>query len=946
MRFFQTYAVWQWPLPVILVDTYDDPYPRANMDNPSNPNNPNNPNNATNGIAVNDGDGDTGAGTKEEKEKEKGKEKEKESESGPKEGPKTKKKFSLQDERVQRQLQQHPMWNPLIYYKDKAQRMPILTPAFPAMNSAYNVADPQFRAINQEIARACLILQDYINDPKSSKSSKGANANTNISNGKANSSSSASAKYTPNKIRRGRSDPVDSVESVESVGDRADSIYLSPAGQESLGGNVNLTFAPFAALFEPSVGAFFNKYGKYVRIDIAAANEEHKRAWFGWVESRLRLLILGLEQPPHVLVHPTANCFHRLPVEPASPASVSVAGNHSRGSKMGDTETIEIEVETGDGGETGETAEGVSISTGGYSNAALCTPPKPKGKEEIRAAESVQGPATSTFFMGLTLNGPFPSEQGQGNNNTNSKVNLSFAINDFKMKCQCWAGWKQGMTLHVTVVDASQLPTWVFDTKAEPSNIRACTPAKTPRYGARNGPDSHLKGMSTGQTPLSFNGGPDLVTGELGLDKDQLFARGKGVTRRKVTGKGLVPSVSVTSPSPYESKADSYSTSGGVTVIGTPGRANPDTASSASASSPVGSRHAPNRAAHADAEREITSPIGKNNGTSTSTSTTPTFAEKLRGSTGSDVRTTITSPITNNNNNGNTQEEQVMYFGSEEGDGEGYGGRRSLTPPKNLFPDTTAVSGSGTMSESTSESDESDFTANSNSGDSININTNELSLNDAVIGVAISHDSAGLSLESLHLQHSPISTPGVVRGARSASVDSPDHTLSPSARMNMNRGSLEPYKRPPVLEHTKSPLSYPNPHPAQPLLLSNAGRRRFSSLDSTDLVHLPSGSSAVGADCANAKDVGAGGGSRAAATSSREVLSLEGETEKKAEQGGGGGGGGSGEGSKANGNSNGNGNGTQKTKKNQKDKDKDKDKGNPPKALAGGSTWASRLLTK
>lgn len=34
---------------------------------------------------------------------------------------------------------------------------------------------------------------------------------------------------------------------------------------------------------------------------------------FGWVESRLRLLILALEQPPMVFCHPIANCFHRSP---------------------------------------------------------------------------------------------------------------------------------------------------------------------------------------------------------------------------------------------------------------------------------------------------------------------------------------------------------------------------------------------------------------------------------------------------------------------------------------------------------------------------------------------------------------------------------------------------------------------------------------------------------
>ena len=40
-----------------------------------------------------------------------------------------------------------PVWNPKIYPKDGLHLMPIITPAFPAMNSSYNVGLPQFRLL-------------------------------------------------------------------------------------------------------------------------------------------------------------------------------------------------------------------------------------------------------------------------------------------------------------------------------------------------------------------------------------------------------------------------------------------------------------------------------------------------------------------------------------------------------------------------------------------------------------------------------------------------------------------------------------------------------------------------------------------------------------------------------------------------------------------------------
>jgi poly(A) polymerase len=39
-----------------------------------------------------------------------------------------------------------PVWNAMANFKDSTHIMPIITPAYPAMNSAYNVSPPQFRA--------------------------------------------------------------------------------------------------------------------------------------------------------------------------------------------------------------------------------------------------------------------------------------------------------------------------------------------------------------------------------------------------------------------------------------------------------------------------------------------------------------------------------------------------------------------------------------------------------------------------------------------------------------------------------------------------------------------------------------------------------------------------------------------------------------------------------
>lgn len=56
----------------------------------------------------------------------------------------------------------HTVWNPVTNPRDKAHLMPIITPAYPAMNSSYNVGEPQMRLIRQvlytTIARQHIIV--------------------------------------------------------------------------------------------------------------------------------------------------------------------------------------------------------------------------------------------------------------------------------------------------------------------------------------------------------------------------------------------------------------------------------------------------------------------------------------------------------------------------------------------------------------------------------------------------------------------------------------------------------------------------------------------------------------------------------------------------------------------------------------------------------------------
>ncbi|KAG2647282.1 hypothetical protein PVAP13_2KG580200 [Panicum virgatum] len=125
-----------------------------------------------------------------------------------------------------------PVWDPRRNYRDRGHQMPIITPAYPCMNSSYNVSVSTRFVMIQEFTRAFEICQ---------------------------------------AIDEGKTD--------------------------------------WDALFEPY--PFFESYKNYLEVNITARNEGDLRNWKGWVESRLRTLVLKIERYSHemILAHPYPRDF-------------------------------------------------------------------------------------------------------------------------------------------------------------------------------------------------------------------------------------------------------------------------------------------------------------------------------------------------------------------------------------------------------------------------------------------------------------------------------------------------------------------------------------------------------------------------------------------------------------------------------------------------------------
>ncbi|KAF7047751.1 hypothetical protein CFC21_056635 [Triticum aestivum] len=125
-----------------------------------------------------------------------------------------------------------PVWDPRRNFRDRGHQMPIITPAYPCMNSSYNVSTSTRYVMIQEFTRGYEICQA-----------------------------------------------------------------------------IDENRATWDDLFEPY--PFFELYKNYLEVGITARNEDDLRNWKGWVESRLRTLVLKFERYTHemLLAHPHPRDF-------------------------------------------------------------------------------------------------------------------------------------------------------------------------------------------------------------------------------------------------------------------------------------------------------------------------------------------------------------------------------------------------------------------------------------------------------------------------------------------------------------------------------------------------------------------------------------------------------------------------------------------------------------
>lgn len=182
----------------------------------------------------------------------------------------------------------------------------IITPAFPAMNSTYNVSETTKRVLLKEfeffktftnlISQANANTKDIFkynintanlnfNINYANTNLNNNNLNTNINNNNLNNQ----ANYHNNNNQANFNN--------NSNNNNLNNILKSNATNE-----FSFTWKDFFNEID-----FFNYYSCYLQIDIVSRNEEDHKKWQGFVESRLRFLIKFLEEIKQIKVHPYPN---------------------------------------------------------------------------------------------------------------------------------------------------------------------------------------------------------------------------------------------------------------------------------------------------------------------------------------------------------------------------------------------------------------------------------------------------------------------------------------------------------------------------------------------------------------------------------------------------------------------------------------------------------------
>ncbi|KAJ2894197.1 Poly(A) polymerase [Zalerion maritima] len=286
------------------------------------------------------------------------------------------------------------VWNPKGNPRDGKAMMPVITPAYPSMNSTFNISHSSFSIIKKELRRAGNIA----------------------------------ASVMENKV-------------------------------------------PWKDLFEKHT--FFTKdYRYYLQVIVIGMNKEDQKVWSGWVESRLRMLIQGLER------HDSINLAHAF-IKGFSRRHVCFSGIDTEKVLEGSMEYLAPDEEE----TTEDVREEAGVESSEETKVAIKQeenedePPKPK-LEPNGSSTSLNGNTkangspkgfevlSKTFYIGLKI--------AEGNRG----LDLAHPVQTFKSKCQEWEPFRARLvntcSIAVHTVRNINLPGDVF----EPGEIKPVKPKK------------------------------------------------------------------------------------------------------------------------------------------------------------------------------------------------------------------------------------------------------------------------------------------------------------------------------------------------------------------------------------------------------------------------------------------------------------------------------------
>lgn len=167
------------------------------------------------------------------------------------------------------------MWDPRHNIHDRAHIMPIITPAYPHMNSSVQVSHSTFSVIYEELWRARYLAEIAVGISRPLGSGVSENAEGDMR---------ATAVCTATSL------PV---------------LECDAAAQAALASDPN---SSWFKMFEPS--NFFIRYGSYLVVDFEAASEAGMYKWSKFVQSRIRKLVDSLQHvSPVARVHAFPSFF-------------------------------------------------------------------------------------------------------------------------------------------------------------------------------------------------------------------------------------------------------------------------------------------------------------------------------------------------------------------------------------------------------------------------------------------------------------------------------------------------------------------------------------------------------------------------------------------------------------------------------------------------------------